>query len=59
MSEHITDAIRVAPPVGVVATTLAGLPLQEWVYILTAVYTILQIGISVWTFIKKNRDGRN
>ena len=38
------DAIQSTPPIVVSGLTLAGIPLQEWVYILTLVYLIFQIG---------------
>lgn len=31
------------PPVGVTTGGLLGLPLQHWVYLLTAIYTVIQI----------------
>lgn len=38
-----TDTVLAAPPVAVVTATLAGIPIQEWVYILTALYTVFLI----------------
>lgn len=43
MAEHFKDAALAAPPVGVGTLTLAGMPLSQWVLILTAVYTIFLI----------------
>lgn len=53
MQELAIDAARVAPPVAVVAAnTVFGVPLQEWVLILTAIYTVIQIGITLYNFFK-------
>lgn len=51
MSAHhdlTIEAVKSSPPVTVVALTLGGIPLQEWVYILTIVYLVLQMGWFVW-----------
>lgn len=36
------ELIRLAPPAGVSLTTYLGLSLNEWVYIVTIIYTVLQ-----------------
>lgn len=41
------EAVKAAPPVTVVGMTLGGISLQEWVLILTTIYTILQIGFLI------------
>lgn len=41
--ESLTEAARVVPPVGVTGLTLWGLPVQEWVYVATLVYTVFLI----------------
>ena len=45
--EHAQEAsvmaVKAAPPVVVAGATLFGVPLQEWVYILTIIYLVLQI----------------
>jgi Phage holin T7 family, holin superfamily II len=38
-----TDLIAAAPPVGVTTLSLFGVPLAQWVLVLTAVYTVLLI----------------
>ena len=38
-----SDAIMATPPVGVGVLSLAGIPLAQWVVILTAIYTIFLI----------------
>lgn len=42
--EMAVQATFAAPPVSVTALTLAGIGLQDWVLILTLIYTVLQIG---------------
>lgn len=37
------EAVRALPPVGVGALSVAGLPLNEWVLILTIIYTLFLI----------------
>ena len=44
-AEH---ALAAAPPVAVSGFTLAGIGLSDWVLILTALYTALQIGWFVY-----------
>ena len=41
------DLVKVSPPVTVSAFTLFGYPLQSWVLLLTALYTLLQIYVLV------------
>ncbi|MCM2311384.1 MAG: hypothetical protein NDI84_08275 [Steroidobacteraceae bacterium] len=48
-AEAITDGFKVAPPVGVMAVTIAGMSLQDWVYVLTIVYTLMLIAQHAWT----------
>lgn len=38
-----TDAYLAAPPTGVTIVTLWGVSLQDWVYVVTAVYTLFLI----------------
>lgn len=37
-----TMALKVSPPVAVSALSMFGVPLQEWVYIVTIIYVVLQ-----------------
>lgn len=50
------EAAKAAPPVTVVGMTLGGVSLQEWVLILTAVYTVLQIGFLLRDKLLKRKD---
>jgi len=48
-----------AVPVGVSVLTLFGVPLQEWVYALTIVWLLVQIGLKLWDhFFYRRRDDR-
>jgi hypothetical protein len=42
-SDIVASAAKALPPVSVASATLLGIPLADWVLILTAVYTLLQI----------------
>lgn len=41
--EQVADVIKVAPPVTITSMTLAGYQMSDWVLLLTALYTLLQI----------------
>lgn len=49
------EAIMSAPPVSVVGITLAGISLENWVYIATLFWLGLQIG---WFVYKRVQDWR-
>ncbi len=36
-----SDLVAVAPPAGVATLTLAGVPLSQWVLIMTLIYTVI------------------
>ena len=40
---------KLTPPAGVVAASVAGMSLQDWVYALTAIYTLLMIAHHIVT----------
>lgn len=54
-AQGVSEAVKAAPPIAVTGTMLLGVPISEWVTILTFVYVVLQIIISlpklydVWT----------
>ena len=50
------EAVKAAPPVTVVGMTLGGVSLQEWVLILTAVYTVLQIAFLIRDKVLRRKD---
>lgn len=47
-----TDTLLATPPVAVVAASVAGMALQDWVYLLTITYTLFLIGEKVWKYFK-------
>ncbi|WCA46297.1 pinholin [Caulobacter phage BL198] len=59
MAEYVVAATKAAPPAIVSGMTMFGLPLNEVVLLLTALYTVLQIGWFIWDhFIKDRVNGR-
>jgi ABC-type transport system involved in cytochrome c biogenesis permease subunit len=56
-NEVVGETIKAAPPVGVVGASLAGITLNQWVMIATLVYTVLQIALLIYKFIKGQKDG--
>lgn len=42
-SSSLKEMAQVIPPVSVTVTSIAGIPIQQWVYLLTALYTAIQI----------------
>lgn len=48
-ADALSDGIKAAPPVSVMAVTIAGMSLQDWVYVLTIIYTVMLITQHVWT----------
>lgn len=43
-SEGTIEALKSSPPVAIGGLTLGGVTFQDWVYILTIIYLIMQIG---------------
>lgn len=54
-SEQITDVVKAAPPITITGMTIVGIQVQDWLLILTLVYTILQILIIVRRFMLNRR----
>ena len=50
------EALRSAPAAGVIASTYLGFTLSDWVYIVTIVYMLVQIG---WMGVKIYRSFKN
>lgn len=44
---------KASPPIMVSGAAVAGFSLQDWVLIATLVYTVLQIALLVYNFLKK------
>ena len=53
--ETIPDTVVVAPPVGVVAASIVGLSIQDWVLWLNLFYILLAVGWKLWTIYKETR----
>lgn len=49
------EAAKSAPPVAVMAAAIAGLTLQEWVFVVTIVYVVLQAGYLAWKWRREAR----
>ena len=47
---------KLTPSIGVAGVTLAGIHLQDWVLILTIIYTVLMIAEKLWKWSKEWRD---
>jgi len=57
-AEYAVEAIKSAPPVAVAGFSIVGLSLQDWVYVATLVYTVLQVALLIRKFIKERNNGR-
>ena len=55
--ETIPDAVVATPPVGVVAASIIGVSIQEWVLWLNLFYILLVVGWKMWTIYKESRNG--
>lgn len=56
--ETIPDAVVVTPPVGVVAASIVGVPIETWVIWLNLFYIILAICWKVWGIYKESKNER-
>ena len=56
-SEYIAAVGKVTPPIAISGVALAGMSLQEWVLILTALYTAIQIIVTVRKFLRDRANG--
>lgn len=45
--QQAADLVKTAPPVAVTTMTVAGYPMSDWILVLTAIYTLLQIFLLV------------
>ena len=55
--ETIPDAVVVTPPVGVVAASIVGVSIQEWVLWLNLFYILLAVGWKMWAIYKETQHG--
>ena len=58
MTQVVDGGLRVAPPVTVSAASILGLGLEEWMYVATILYTVLQGSYLVyrWRVSHKKRN---
>ena len=56
--ETIPDTVVVTPPVGVVAASIVGVSIQEWVLWLNLFYILLAVGWKLWSIYKENKNER-
>lgn len=57
-NEVMSEALKSAPSVSIAGATVLGASLEEWVLVLTAIYTLLQLAYFVRTRYKEYKDGR-
>ena len=55
--ETIPDAVVATPPAGVVAASVIGVSIQDWVLWLNLLYIILAVGWKLWGIYKESRNG--
>lgn len=55
LAEIGAEAAKASPPVAVLAVTAQGMTLQEWVYVATLGYILLQAAWLVWRWWKAAR----
>ena len=49
------DGVKLAPPVAISGMTLAGYPISDYLVLITLIYTVLQICITVSRFYREWR----
>lgn len=54
-SDNSIELLKWVPSALVTSTTFLGISWESWVYILTAVYTAMQMADWIWIRIKKRR----
>mgnify|MGYP001599956761 FL=1 len=54
--ETIPDSVVVTPPVGVVAASVAGMPIETWVLWLNLFYILLAVGWKLWHIYKETHN---
>ena len=55
--ETIPDAVVAAPPAGVVAASVIGVSIQDWVLWLNLLYILLAVSWKLWVIYKETRNG--
>ena len=56
-NEQHTEIAKVAPPLAITSFTIFGIQVSEWVLILTALYTLLQIILTLRRYCIDRRIG--
>ena len=56
--ETIPDMVVATPPAGVVAASIVGVSIQEWVLWLNLFYILLAVGWKLWSIYKENKNER-
>lgn len=52
-----SEVIKTTPPIGVSTLSVLGVPLSDWVYIVTIIYALIQMYILIYkTFYKKEEE---
>jgi len=62
LTQLVDGALRTAPPITVSAASVFGLGLEDWMYIATIVYTVLQVSYLAYHWRlshKRNRRKQN
>lgn len=57
-TEYVAVAGKASPPIAVSGAAIAGIPLQDWVLTATLVYTVLQVGLLIYNFMKQRARDR-
>lgn len=55
VADGVSYATKIGPPLTVTGASMFGLPLSDWVYILTIFYTLLQTGYFIWKLLKREK----
>jgi hypothetical protein len=55
--EQFTDIAKAAPPITVTGMSVLGFSISEWVLLLTAIYTVLQIYLIIRRIIRTRKNG--
>lgn len=58
VSEYVTGGVKTAPPIAVAAADLAGMSLQDWMYVAAIFYTVLQAAHLIYKFVTERAEKR-
>lgn len=51
------ELVKTTPPIGVSTLTIMGVPLSDWVYIITIIYVLIQIYVLLYKTFYKKKEG--